>query len=357
MYEHNLVPGFERRNSQQTVIDEDINPSPDYPSFPLNDMNMGSSLTVYRSLYAEQMFHLTKYVNKLAQYPNTEVLLIIIREEPSENSVVNLPRKKVFTFASSKLQPLLARIERDHRFRQLSYAVNHQVKEDLSQIVTTISLVLLGWALIFFLKVLGSVLIGIVSTTTTLVSSLSLFLWGRVMAQRKSPTKYQALGDEMDPEMDQEPVLNGSHKEDLTSSHLPANRAEITNLQAAITGIACEISTNDTKILFHLESEETTTNYGSSGLKDILGSCRNGSSVEEEEPQRTTRRLDKRTDYMILCVVFSTVIVFDIAVYFKWNTVEDIAIFAVFAVFACYCMIFNVIFVLRLLYMYSNGME
>ena len=354
MYEHNLVPGFERRNSQQTVINEDTNQSPDYQSFPLNDINVGSSLTVYRSLYAEQMFHLTKYVNKLAQYPNTEVILIIIRDEPSENSIVNLPQKKVFTFASSKLQPLLARIERDSRFRRLAHTVNSQGDMDLPDAITPISLVLLGFSLLLSLTILGSGFVGIVATTTMLVSSLSLFLWGRVMAQRKSPTKYQALGDEMDPEMDQEPVLNGSHKEDLTSSHLPANRAEITNLQAAITGIACEISTNGTRILFHLEREEATINYGSSGLKDILGSCRRTSSVEEEEPQTTTRRLDKRIDYKILCVVFSTVTVFDIAVYFKWNTVENIE---VFAVSACYCMIFNVIFGVRLLYMYSNGME
>ena len=350
MYEYNLVPGFERRNSQQTVIDD--NPSPDYQSFPLNDINVGSSLTVYRSLYAEQMFHLTKYVNKLAQYPNTEVILIIIRDEPSENSIVNLPQKKVFTFASSKLQPLLARIERDHRFRQLSHTVNPQGNGNLLQTVTALSFILLAFTLGLSLTILLSVLIGSVFTTTLLVSSLSLFLWGRVLKQRKSPTKYQALGDEMDPEMDPESVLNGSHKE--ISSHLPANRAEITSLQAAITGIACEISTNRTKILFHLESEETTFDYGSSDLKVILGSCRNISSVEEEEPQRTARRLDKRIDYKMLCLVFSTVIVFDVAAYFKWNTVEHVE---VFAVSACYCMIFNVIFGVRLLYMYSNDIE
>lgn len=354
MHEHNLVPDFERRNSQQTVIDEDTNPSPDYQSFPLNEMNLGSSLTVYRSLYAEQMFHLTKYVNKLAQYPNTEVMLIIIRDEPSENIFVNFPPKKVFTFASPKLQPLLARIERDPRFRRLSYNVNPQGNEDLSQIVTPLSLVLLGFSLLLSLIVLGSVLVGLVFTSSLLVSSLSLFLWGRVMAQRKSPTKYQPLDDEMDHEMDQEPVLHGSHKEDITSSHLPANRAEITNLQAAVTGIACEIFTNGTKILFHLESEEATFDYGSSDLKEIYAHCRNISSVEEEEPQRTARRLDKRSDYMILCMVFSTIIAFDIAVYFKWYTVENIE---VFGASACYCMIFNVIFGVRLLYMYSNGME
>lgn len=352
MHEHNLAPGFERRNSQQTVIDEDTNPFPDFKSYSLTDMNVGSSQTVYRSLYAEQMFHLTKYVDKLAQYPNTEVMLIFIRDEPSENNLLTLSRKNVFTFTSLKLQPLLTKIERDPRFRCLSNTVNPQGNTDLPAIMTPLSYVLLGLSLFLSLTVLASVLVGMVLTTTAFVSFLSLFLWCRIMAQRKSPTEYQRLDDEMD----QESVSHGSHKEDLTSSHLPgpAKQAEVTNLEAAITSLACDISTNGAKLLFHLECEEHTFDYGSSDLRNIFAHCRNTFSVEEEEPQSTARRLDRRIDYMVLCVVFSTFIAFDIAVYYQWSTVENIE---VFGVSAFYCMIFNVNWVIRLLYMCCNGIQ
>ncbi|RLV82819.1 hypothetical protein JA9_003819 [Meyerozyma sp. JA9] len=350
MYEQYSAPNFERRNSQQTVINESIT-SQDSQSFPLTDMS--SSSTVYRSLYAEQMSHLTNYANKLAQYANTDVMLIVVREEPSSTNL-SLPQKNIFTFASLKLQPLLARIEKDPRFIFLT-RTGGPPNPDLSVVINTLSLVLLAFSLLSSLIILGSVLAGIVISATMLVSSISLLIWGRVMTQRKSPTKYQPLEDEMD----QEPPLHGSHKENRTSGNLldSTKRGEITNLEAAMTSVACDISTNGTKILFHLESEGATSNYGSSELKSIFGQCQDIFSMEENEqgePQTAIRNLDKRMDYWILCLIFSTIILFDIMMYFKWYTVENIEVFGVSSV---YCMFFDSIFAVRLLYMYSNGIE
>jgi hypothetical protein len=75
---------------------------------------------------------------------------------------------------------------------------------------------------------------------------------------------------------------------------------------------------------------------------------------EQGEPQTAIRNLDKRMDYWILCLIFSTIILFDIMMYFKWYTVENIEVFGVSSV---YCMFFDSIFAVRLLYMYSNGIE
>jgi hypothetical protein len=339
MHEQDLALGFERRNSQQAVINES-NTSPDSQSFP-TDMNVGS--TVYRSLYAEQVSHLTKYVNKLAQYPDIDVMLIVVSEEPSGTNFLGLPQKNIFTFASLKLQPLLARIERDPRFGILSRTDDLQ-GDDLAVFANVVSSILLAFSLLLSLSILASVFCGVVLTATVFVSSLAMFLWGRVMVQRKSQTEYQPS----EHEMDQNPDLYDS-KENVTSSNSPAKQAEIANLQAAITGVACDISTNGTKVLFRLESEEATFSYGSSKLKKILANI-----SSHEEPQTTIRNLDKRIDYMVLCMVFSTAIVFDITMYFKWyyGVFNEIFICSAFIF-----MIFNSIFAARLLYMYANGIE